>query len=372
VGLPILQMDMPAYCRNLQRFAEENNWQLICNLEATPEVFKYIRMLSCDGVIARIISDQMRREARRNSVPIVNCSAWIDNSGVPTVRTDNEAVGRLSAEYLLKKGFLRLGAVQMHGGWFNKARTDAFLQCFRGREVTKIVMHSRSLNQADLKRFKQWIAAIEPPFACFLSDQNNAQILINTCLSIGLRVPQDVAFLAGSGRLDDKTYPFKPSLSHIDLDLSKVVLTAAEKLDRLMNRKAGVSKMTEITPKGIVAMESTDIIPVEDPIIASVVEYLCANYSCDLNLKEYINNINIPRRTFDRRFRMEVGMSPREFIVLKRCKKAILLLKAKPRLSFTQIVKTCGFVDLRQMRHLIKKHCGLVIKTSVNRRVQKK
>jgi len=68
VGLPMLQLVAPAYCRVLQKYADEHQrWKFICNLEATPKAFKVIRMLDCDGVIARMISPKMKRAARNFS-----------------------------------------------------------------------------------------------------------------------------------------------------------------------------------------------------------------------------------------------------------------------------------------------------------------
>ena len=69
------------------------------------ETFRFLRHCKCDAAIVRITNPAMRREALKIPFPLINVSSWLEDPGVPTVRHDYRAIGRLVAEHLLEKGF---------------------------------------------------------------------------------------------------------------------------------------------------------------------------------------------------------------------------------------------------------------------------
>ena len=86
----------------------------------------------------------------------------------------------------------------------------------------------------------------------------------------GLGIPQDVAVLSPRNREDEETYPFKPALTHVVFDGDHCVLVTARKLDELMSGQIKAMGIVEIAPKGLLERESSNTIPVDDPLVARV------------------------------------------------------------------------------------------------------
>ena len=141
---------------SLMKYAEERaNWQLVFCAEASVKTFRFLRKLDCDGAIVRIVSPELRKEALRIGYPLVNISSWLEDPGVPSVRCDEAALGSISAQHLLEKGFRRIGVVRFsHGGWFVDARIAAFLETIRGAglagAVSQFEAPFQSLAQEDI------------------------------------------------------------------------------------------------------------------------------------------------------------------------------------------------------------------------------
>ena len=360
VGVPILQLDAPRYCRVLQKYADEHKrWEFICNLEATPKAFKVIRMLDCDGVIVRMISPEMKRAARDFPIPIVNYSSWLDDPCVPTVRMNDFMAGQLCADYVMSKCFLRVGTVQLAEGAFHARRLAGFKERLRDVEIASLQIQSRPPGCQDMTRFREWIRRIKPPMALFLTDHDPAQLFMDVCLAEGLRIPQDVAFLVPRNREDEETYPFKPALTHVVFDADNCMSVAARKLDELMSGQIKDMGVVEIPPKELVERESSNTIPVDDPVIAGVIDQFRARRAAPINLKQVIDDLGMNRRTFDRHFRATIGMSAHDFISQDRCKLAASLLKSKPTLSLRQVASRCRFADARQMKKNLCRVFGL-------------
>lgn len=359
-GVPILQIDAPDYCRVLQKYANEHKrWEFICNLEATPKAFKVIRMLGCDGVIARIISPEMKRAARNFPFPILNVSGWMDDPGVPTVRMNDVMAGRMCAEYVMRKRFLRVGAVHLGEGAFHARRLAGFKEHLRDVEIASLRIETRVPGPHDVTRFREWIRRLKLPLALFFTDHDYVQFFMDVCVDEGLRIPQDVAVLAARNREDEETYPFKPALTHVVFDANNCMSVAAGKLDDLMSGQIKDLGVVEISPQGLVERESSNTVPVDDPVMAGVIEQFRTRIAEPINLKAVPDGLGMSRRTFDRHFRAAVGMSAYDFINQERCKFATALLKSKPKLSLRQVAIRCRFADARQMKNALCRVFGM-------------
>jgi AraC-like DNA-binding protein len=316
-------------------------------------------MLECDGVIARIISPEMVRAAQHFPIPILNYSGWLDDTGLATVRMDDLMAGRLCADYVMRKRFLRVATVQLAGADFNARRLAGFIERLTGAEITSLKLHSFPPGDDDVARFRAWIRGIKPPFALFITDHNPAQIFMDACVAEGLRIPADVAFLSPRNREDEESYPFTPALTHVVFDSNYCMSVAVRKLDELMSGQIKAMGVVEVPPKGLVERASSNTTPVDDPVMARIVDQLSTIDKTPVNLKALVDKLGMNRRTFDRNFRITMGMSAHEFITQCRCKLAVSILKSKSKLSLRQVAIRCQFTDARQMKTILCRVYGL-------------
>lgn len=358
VGIPMLQ-GRSVFNGALMRYAgEEGNWQLVASTEATIGNFHHLRSLDCDGAIVRVLTPEMSEVVQSAGFPVVNVSSWLEEPGVATVRCDQAELGRLCAMHLLAKGFRRFGCVRIPGGWFIEARLSAFLKTLEtaGYPTTVDCIELKGLpfSRADLKRFWGWVATLRTPAALFLSDGPGASNLMDAVAAVGLRIPHDIAVIAGYHNEDAADWCVPP-LTFADQDSETWAIEAAKYLDRLMRGDVPPQKIVTVPARGVVACRSTDTVAVDDPIAARAIEYIRENLSAKINVKVLADLLGIRRRTLDRHFRTTMAMSLNEFLVGERAEKARTLLRAAPPLSLREIARRCGFSDTQHMKKVLRR-----------------
>ena len=360
LGLPVLRSQSP-FNAALIRYAEEQSlWRFLFSGEANVKTFRFLRELECDGAIVRIITPEMRKEALRVGFPIVNISGWLEDAGVPSVRSDEEALGRLCAEHLLARGFRRFGAVRLRTGWFSKARMAGFRKSIEAagceENVSSFEQHSSTidLSSDEIIRFGAWLSTLKSPVGLFLTDDESAAQLLDAIRAEGLRIPQDVAVIAAFRHVESLEL-CEPPLTHVDYGEDIVALEAARCLDRLMNGEAPVQRTLYVAPRGVVARRSTDTLAVDNPMAAKAVEFI-REHSCEnINVKVISERLSVCRRTLDDHFTRAMGLSMHQFLLRQRITHAHDLLRTEPALSLREIASRCGFFDARHMKRVLKR-----------------
>ena len=359
LGLPVLRADS-FFNETLIRYARDHgHWEFVFSGAANVKTFRFHRELDCDGAIVRIISPEMREEALRVGFPMVNISNWLEDAGVPSVRNDEDATGRICAEHLLARGFRRFGIVRMWGGWFAKARSDGFLNPIKaagyGESTSLFEVHASSLaiNRKELERFRAWVLTLRPPVALFLTDDETAPLFVEACWAAGLRIPHDVAVIAAYWR--QALANCKPSLSHVDIAHDVLMFDAARRLDRLMKGDTRGPRTTLVPPRGVVAMRSTDTLAVDDPMAAKAVEFIREHSGENINVKVIAERLSFCRRTLEEHFVRAMGLSIHQFLIGQRIAHAHDLLQAESAFSLREIATRCGFYDARHMKRMLKR-----------------
>lgn len=341
------------------RYGEEHgHWDIAFSGEATVKTFRFLRELDCDGAIVRISTPEMREEALRTRFPIVNISGWLEDAGVPSVRSDEDAIGRVCAEHLLDRGFRRFGIVQLWGGWFTQARSNGFFNAIKakgyGENTSIFEAHTASISsRQEMARFRAWVLTMRPPAALFFTDDVAALPLVEACLAAGLRIPHDIAVIVG--HWPDHRDSFETSLTHVDPALDTSALEAARYLDRLMEGKARGPKAIWVPPRGVVSQRSTDTLAVDDPMVARAVEFIREHSSENINVKVIVERLSVCRRTLQKHFVGAMGISLHQFLLRQRIAQADNLLRGESALSLREIASRSGFFDARHMKRALKR-----------------
>ena len=349
----------------LLRYADLHpQWRFVCSLETSVFSLRLLQQQDCDGALIRVVSTEMALAARRLRFPVVNFSSWLERPGVPTVRDDNLAKGRLCAEHLLAKGFRHFGLVLMPGGCYLEDRRRSFLETVAaagfGRGVSVFTLRSSPVNTADLRRFQRWLASLPLPLGLFLADDLDAPALLHACRAAGRPVPGDVAVVAGLGH--EEVIPLcDPALSHVRGNDEAVALQAAEYLDRLMSGQTQETQTIIVPVQGFVALASTDTVAVPDRFVARAVEFIRAHAGEATNIKSIVHHLAVPRRTLERHFQQVMGTSLHAYLTRERIDRARELLRVEPPLSLREIAHRSGFADARRLNQVFQAATGLTL-----------
>ena len=367
IGLPILQEFTNLSNIALAHHASRTgNWRFVLQAENTPETFRFLRHLDCDGAIVRITSIAMRREATKLRFPVVNISSWLGDPGVPTVRTDWQQLGRLAAEHLLEKGFRRFGCVVVPGGWYVQARFRGFAETLRQHGLKADLFHLRShqpeldepLAEEERRRFKRWVTKLQPPAALAFTDDWDAPSLMEACREIGFQIPRDLVVLS-TGIHAEVLPRCRPALTGAQEDLETQAKLAIDMLEAAMAGKQASPPTISAPPLGVIERASTATMAIEDREVAHAVEFIRAHGCEPVNVGSIMDRAGVSRSTLDRRFAQVMGQTPHDFLIQQRIQRGKELLRLDQPPSMEAIAKECGFRDFRELKRVFKRVTGI-------------
>ena len=306
-----------------------------------------IGKIHCDGVLARVVSQDIASLARKAPCPVVNVSSLLKDPGVPTVRRDDRGIARACAAHLMERWFTRFGIVEMpYDDWCFTERSAGFVEGVRAEMPhAPISVHRIQTVPMDVegrRRLRTWLNTLERPTGLFLLDDGEAAAVFQECANAGFRIPQDFGVIVGCAHPDD-IRRCHPSLTHPDHDGNVLIEAASDYLDELMrNSSPPVQTITlEIPP--LISGDSTDTIAVDDPIVSEAVAYMNARFREGINVADVVDHLGRSSRIIEIRFRNLMKITMQRYLMKRRVEFAQHLLDDVPRQSTADVAKAAGF-----------------------------
>ena len=336
-------------------------------IHRTPEQLSpsssWLKHWNGDGALTMLTTEQELRQARKLPFPVVNVVGYVFNDKLPMVLHDNRAFGRLQAEHLLERHFKRLVYYGVKDLWYSRERLAGFLSVAHAAGVpveTWMVqsgIHAQThwVNQQEqlLKNLRN----IKPPFAVAASTDMRANMVLEACACIWLRVPEDVAVIGVDN--DSTIIPFSntplTSIARNDVQLG---YQAAELLDKLMQCQKVESLYVPIPPAHLVPRRSTQTIAVEAPDVGKLIQDIQQNIHKPFGVEFLVERSHGSRRSLETRFQHVLGCSPYTIITRLRIDHAKELLRSSDAPKLTYIARTSGFTDLRHFRITFQRITG--------------
>jgi LacI family transcriptional regulator len=363
LGMPILQEVGNLLNVALARHAVHvGNWKFVINGEDSVANFKHLRSLDCDGALVRVTSPATRREVRKTPFPVVNISSWLEDPGVPTVRTDWHRLGKLGAEHLLEKGFRQFGCVIVPGGWYIQQRFSAFAETVRAQGCELSLFHllttqpevSLPITRKEQRRFMDWVRRLRPPAALLLTDDWDAPTLMDACRQAGQEIPRDLVVLS-LGIHSEVMAQCHPALSGAQENLEMQGQIAINLLENLMTGKEPPLAPINVPPLEVRERASTATMAIGDRKVAHAVEFIRAHGFEPIKVGDVVQHSQISRGTLERRFKQVTGLSPHDYLLQNRVGRAQELLVSSPDFSLTSIAHQSGFRDRPELNRVFKR-----------------
>lgn len=280
----------------------------------------------------------------------VNVSHSLPQHDVPSVYSDDLAVGHVAAEHFLERNFEHfafLGKMshahcieRMTG--FENGLKSAGSPSFRV-SIYEPLTGTDFFNNLFSKRLMDWLDALPKPVAVFVQDDVLATRLIEFLLNNGLEVPDDVAVL---GVNDDKRICMMApvALSSVSLDGYRMGYRAGEMLNTLLSGGTLPHEVERIPPQPVTTRQSTDMVASLDPVLRRGIIFIRHHLADQISVEDISRYAGCSRRVLERHFREHFGHGPYEEILRSRISRAKQYLAHSPK-TVEQISVICGFSE---------------------------
>jgi LacI family transcriptional regulator len=331
------------------------------------EILKHLLKLDIDGIILR----EQREQKLTDSIlalglPVIVSPYREIFPGLPNIVTDDAAIGKMAAEYLLRRGFKQFafcGFGEMY--YWSRERGKSF-----GERVTQagFEIHHYAYEQPK-SRFPHswekeqiilvdWLKRLPKPIAIMACNDDRSQHVLEACKIAGLNVPEQVAII-GLGDDDLICDLASPPLSSIALGVEKGGYEAAATLDKLM-RGEQVPEQNIIVPMlYVVTRQSTDILRIDDPHVAQALHFIYRRAKReDIQVADVLRVVPLSRRNLYERFARVLGRSVHEEINHVRVEQLAHML-VNTNLSISQIASALGCQDTKNLARYFKQAKGV-------------
>lgn len=285
---------------------------------------------------------------------------------VPAVLPDYQAAGRAVAEHFGQRGYRDLAFVA-HVHQLTMDRTYQGLQqraqvlgcqCHPHRFQSKgpPPRHEAERHERRAKELTDWLQSLPTPLALFAGTDFMAAQICLLADDLGLSVPEDLAVMAWGNH--DTSYELTPiPITSIGTDGPAMVSAAAQLLDDLIHGKS-VPARTFVKPSDIVARRSTDILAVDDPLVARAIRFIWDHLDRDLSVDDVAEAMQLPRYRLERAFRVHLNRGIAAELRRIRIERFCHLLRTT-ELPVATLTPRVGFNSSQYLHNVFRKAIGM-------------
>lgn len=345
-------------CRGIGLFAQEHpDWHLtyapLTLGRSWPLWFKDWRG---DGILTRISDPVLLPAVRAKRVPFVDFFDK-DRLGLSHALTvDSTVAAEMAADFYMAAGFRNFAYCGAPGVWYSEWRSKAFLARLARRgwpcavygatTATASKRHNsaaydEATYERELGQIAAWLRPLPKPLAVLACNDLRGVQAINACWRFGLRVPDEVAVM---GVDDDEVLCnlCTPPLSSVKADCERMGYLGAQHLDALMRGRRPKALGPSLPPIDVVERASTDLIAVNDPMVAETLRYIRREMLNDISVKELVDKQSLTRRNLDNLFMKHTGLTVSGVLQRERLRRAQMLLQ-EGRRGVAEVARAAGF-----------------------------
>lgn len=324
-----------------------------------------------DGIIARVESLEMEAAIKQTGLPCVDVRGAFDLD-MPLVETNEHSTCRLAFEHLRGCGFRHLAFCGFEGANYSERRLHYFQELAEARGNSfasyqsllpqrpgaELMLSSREqMALLSTDSLTRWLQGLPKPVGLFACNDVCGQQVLNVCRESGIAVPEQIAVLG----VDNDTVHCElsePPLSSIQLNATEIGRVAARLLDDMIDHRGTPPAKTFINAAGLVVRQSTDIVAVEDPVVARAIRFIRQNAHTAISVTDVVTAAAVSRRQLERRFEQALRRTPNEEIQRVRLRRVKLFL-ATTDLSLTEIAGKAGFEYPEYLSTVFRKAFGM-------------
>ncbi|EAQ77381.1 AraC family transcriptional regulator [Blastopirellula marina] len=350
--------------RGINRYVVANEpWSIYVDLrELVVRPPAWLEKWEGDGIITRSTTPSLAEKLRALKIPTVDLTDIYGSQGLPQIGTNHEAVGKMGAQHLLERGFRHFAFCGFTGHNWSSRRQEGFKTV-----VTKAGFDFHQYQSPwdtttaltwdeQQSQIVRWLESLPRPAGIMACNDMRGQHVLDACRRIGVAVPEEIAVIGVDN--DELVCDLcDPPLSSIMPNPQRIGYEAASMLDALMRGEKPKQMNKLIEPIGVVTRQSTDVLAIDDPLVASAVKYI-RQHACDgISVEEVLKQVPVSRSILERRFRKYIGRSPQSEIRAVQLKRVRQLLR-ETDLPLERIATLAGYDHPEYMSVVFKRELG--------------
>lgn len=326
-----------------------------------PELLRHIEAVSPAAVVARSPRPGVLAYLMSVSAPLV-VVAYEGRKAYETsvVIPDDEAIGRMAADYLLTQGFEHLAMIA-----FDRPAEDPRMEAFvhavgrRGRTVSRYKLQVPSIadhpfsGYGDPAGLLEWLRELPKPCAVFAHSDQPAAYIIRTCVRNGIRVPEEVSVLGVDNDLLF-CHTVTPNLASVHLPYRRIGIEAA----RMIQEWKPGRRLRQVLPTTVVERASCRPPRRGDPLVDMALDHLRTKVADGVRVRDLQKLTGLSPHQLVYRFNIVTGRTPMEMILLHRIAVAKQLL-AETTDPVATAARQSGFNSATQFYVTFKAQVGM-------------
>ena len=351
--------------RGVMSYANQHHpWDLWLEPRGQEESLRLPRGWRGDGVIARVSTRAMADHLTEIGKPVVNVSA-IQTTGpdFPRVTTDTEAAVQMALDHFLDRGLRQFGYVGLPRRAYSLTRQKAFADAC-ARSGCQCVIFNPQLPRSNTTPWErqqvalhQWLRDLAKPVGILTWGVRRGLEVITAARHEGIRIPDELAVM---GSDDDELLceAVRPSLTGLKIASEQIGHEAAAMLDQYMHHHAAPIKTIAITPTGVVARGSTDVLAMDDPDVIAAIRFIRSNANRAIHVDDVAHAVAMSRRSLERRFQKAFDRTIADEIARVHIERARQLL-AESDLPIPQVAEAAGFGSPEYLATVFRRQYGI-------------
>ena len=278
-----------------------------------PRVVEWAKNWRADVVIGQFDPGDEVSLFRRNGIVAVAQDYIAPFTEIPNLTGDYYLTGVMAARRLCGHGFKNLGFFGYENVCWSDGRLKGFQETLRKEyhiDNLHIFMDRQlsSLWSYDTSALQHWLFSLPKPIGIFACDDNQAEILVETCQAAGINVPLEVAVMGVDN--DEVTCNLtSPAITSINVDIEKAGFEVAQMVTRMVQDRSYRGEDIVIRPVAVVGRGSTGIQATNDPVVAAAMRFIYQNRMRKILVADVLREVPVSRRLLEQRFKAVTGAS---------------------------------------------------------------
>jgi len=304
-------------------------------------------------------------------------SVTVDRSAerIASVCLDEERIGALALRHLRSTGLRHVTTCRYNAAPFAVARERAFVDAARAAGLNVAVgwgsAEAQTLNWAEdpsvprimpmeslrPSAMVDWLRALPKPCGIFTCTDGWARPVVRCTRVTGLRVPEDIA-LVGADNDALECELMAPPLSSVMIPWQEVGRSAAKFVQLALAGQSISGKRVVIHPLAVQARRSSDILAIDDALVAQAVRWIRASIDRRLTVTMVARAVGSARQRLERRFRRVLDRTVKDEIQRARVETARELLRTTSA-GLAEVAKRSGFTTAALLNVAFRREIGM-------------